>query len=155
MWSKIALAQARTMLVYGWCTGAVWSVQQNLSSYTENLSNEEKTQYREKIGVIGGLDPFGGCPGEPCKEFLPVKASDLVAYLDLQTTLSPLNNSRHTNESRMPYWCYKSLSEFSKVHMLPRIILFYIPGNHMVASTTSLHKICTWRHKNQNIQMLQ
>ena len=77
--------RARAMLVYSWCTGAVWRMQRNLSSYADNLSNEAKTRYREKIGVIGGLDPFGGCPGEPCKEFPPVEASDLVAYLVLQT----------------------------------------------------------------------
>ena len=36
--------------------------------------------------MIGGLDPFGGCPGEPkCEEIPPMEARDLVAYLVVQT----------------------------------------------------------------------
>ena len=61
------------------------SMEYALSSYAENLTNEAKTQYRGKIGVIGGLDPFEGCPGEPCEGIPSVEASDLVAYLVLQT----------------------------------------------------------------------
>ena len=57
----------------------------NLSSYAKNLSNDAMARCREK-GVIGGLDPFGGCPGELCEEFPLVEASDLVAYLVLQTS---------------------------------------------------------------------
>ena len=74
------------MLVYSWCTGAVWNMQQSLSSYAENLRKEAKTRYSEKKEVIGGLDPFGGCPGEPqCEEIPPMEARDLVAYLVIQT----------------------------------------------------------------------
>ena len=48
---------------------------------TENLPNKAKERYREKIAVIGGLDPFGGCPGEAIKTLPPIDASDLVSYL--------------------------------------------------------------------------
>ena len=60
-------------------------MEDSLSSYAKNLSDEAKSRYSVKIGVIGGLDPFGGCPGEPCEEIPPVDASDLVSYLVLQT----------------------------------------------------------------------
>ena len=66
-------------------TEQVLNMQRKLSSYAENLSIEAKIRYGKKIEVIGGLDPFGGCPGEPCEEVPPVEASDLVAYLVLQT----------------------------------------------------------------------
>ena len=59
--------------------------QLSLSVYADNLSNEAKRRYKEKIAVINGLDPFGGCLGEVIKTVPPVEASDLVAYLVLQT----------------------------------------------------------------------
>lgn len=60
-------------------------MQRKLSPYAEKLSNEARSRYEDKLAVIGGLDPFQGCPGEPCEDVPPVEASDLVAYLVLQT----------------------------------------------------------------------
>ena len=62
-----------------------------LSSYAENLSNEAKARYRGKIVIIGGLDPFKRGLGEPCIVVPPVDASDLVAYLVLQTNFITTN----------------------------------------------------------------
>lgn len=57
----------------------------SMSSYGETLNEEAKAQYRDKIKLIDGLDPFGGCPGDPSELVPPVDASDLVSYLVLQT----------------------------------------------------------------------
>ena len=70
---------------------------QMLSSYAENLTGEAKTRYRDKIAIINGLDPF--CLGPQngsgrldsaaaavSKSLPPVDASDLVAYLVLETS---------------------------------------------------------------------
>ena len=57
----------------------------SLSIYAQNLSDEAKRRYEEKIAVLNGLDPFGSCPGEVIQTVPPVEASDLVAYLVLQT----------------------------------------------------------------------
>ena len=59
--------------------------QLSLSVYADNLPNEAKRRYKEKIAVINGLDPFGGCLGEEIETLPPVEASDFVAYLVLQT----------------------------------------------------------------------
>ena len=58
---------------------------QRLSSYAESLSGEAKICYQEKISVVNGIDPFGGCVGEPVEAVPPVDASDLVSYLVLQS----------------------------------------------------------------------
>lgn len=38
--------------------------QLRLSTYAQNLPDEAKRRYREKIALINGLDPFSTCPGE-------------------------------------------------------------------------------------------
>ena len=50
---------------------------QCLSFYAGNLKDDAKSRYKEKIAVIGGLDPFASCPGEPTEAAPPVDASDL------------------------------------------------------------------------------
>ena len=60
-------------------------MQHSLSTYAEKLQNEARKRYREKIAVINGVDPFVSCPGEAIATVPPVDASDLVAYLVLQT----------------------------------------------------------------------
>jgi hypothetical protein len=57
----------------------------SLSVYAKNLPEAAKKRYEEKISVINGLDPFGSSPGEAVPAAPPVDASDLVAYLVLQT----------------------------------------------------------------------
>ena len=37
----------------------------SLCSYVESLNVEAKAQYRDKIKVIDGLEPFSSGPGEP------------------------------------------------------------------------------------------
>ena len=53
-----------------------------MSTYAENLSDEAKARY---LKMLGGLDPFVGLPGAPTEAVPPVDASDLVAYVVLQT----------------------------------------------------------------------
>ena len=60
---------------------------QRLSDYAESLPSNAKAWYKEKLDVIGGIDPFQ--PGNVSKsqDCLPnVDASDLVSYLVLQTS---------------------------------------------------------------------
>ena len=52
-------------------------------SYAENLTIEAKTRYREKIGVIGGLDPLEVAQESHARRFPLMEASGLVAYLVL------------------------------------------------------------------------
>ena len=59
---------------------------ENLSSYTENLSEDANRRYKENIKIINGLDPFVDCLVEPMDVVPPVEASDLVSYLVLQTS---------------------------------------------------------------------
>ena len=61
---------------------------QRLSDYAERLPNDAKSRYREKLDVIGGIDPFQpGNIGTELEDRLPdVDASDLVSYLVLQTS---------------------------------------------------------------------
>ena len=56
-----------------------------LSVYAQNLPDGAKKRYKEKISIIHGLDPFGSGLGEAVPTVPPVEASDLVAYLVLQT----------------------------------------------------------------------
>ena len=58
----------------------------NLSSYAENLSEDAKRRYKDKIKIIYDLDPFANGLGEPIDAVPPVEASDLVSYLVLQTS---------------------------------------------------------------------
>ena len=57
-----------------------------LSAYANSLSEEAKKRYKDKISMIGGLDPYLGSLGECADTTPPVEASDLVSYLVLQTS---------------------------------------------------------------------
>ena len=60
---------------------------QKLSSYVDNLKPEAKDRYLCKISKIHGADPFiKPVAGEIADCVPPVEASDLVAYLVLQTS---------------------------------------------------------------------
>ena len=59
---------------------------ERLFSYAANLTCTAKERYKEKISLIGGLDPFLGPLGYCTDEVPPVEASDLVSYLVLQTS---------------------------------------------------------------------
>ena len=54
--------------------------------YAKSLSEEAKTQYKEKQKIINGSDPFTGTTGELADHSLPVEAADVVSYLVLQTS---------------------------------------------------------------------
>ena len=56
-----------------------------LSSYAESLKCETLTRYKEKVEAISSLDPFGVDLGAATESVPPLEASDLVAYLVLQT----------------------------------------------------------------------
>ena len=60
-----------------------------LSSYADGLSEQAKSRYEEKIQLVGSLDPFllptTRSLASPA-ELPPVEASDIVAYLVLQTS---------------------------------------------------------------------
>ena len=58
---------------------------ERLSSNAENLSDEAKLRYQQKISVINGLDLFRGCVGVPVEAAPTVDSSDLVSNLVLQT----------------------------------------------------------------------
>ena len=58
----------------------------DLSAYAENLSEEARTRYKEKLKVINGFDPFTGTTGELADCSPPVEAADIVSYLVLQTS---------------------------------------------------------------------
>jgi len=71
------------------CTGnamdTVFTVQW-LLTYAEDLPNDAKARYREKLEVIGGNDPFLSGQIGKLVDCLPyVESSDLVSYLVLQT----------------------------------------------------------------------
>ena len=60
---------------------------QRLSDYAESLTNDSKARYKEKLNVIGGIDPFQpGNIGELDDRLPDADASDLVSYLILQTS---------------------------------------------------------------------
>ena len=60
---------------------------QKLSSYVDSLKPEAKDRYLRKISTIGDVDPFvKPVAGEIADCVPPVEASDLVAYLVLQTS---------------------------------------------------------------------
>ena len=66
---------------------------EKLSAYAQNLPQEAKQRYSEKISIIENIDPFN-LFREPVSSVLPVHqcnlplvdASDLVSYLVLQTS---------------------------------------------------------------------
>jgi len=58
-----------------------------LSSYAENLPQEAKSRYLDKLAIIDGIDPmYDGTFGEPSDETTPVDACDLLPYLVVQTS---------------------------------------------------------------------
>ena len=58
----------------------------HLSTYTENLSEEAKTCYKEKLKIIDEFDPITGTTGELANHLPPIEAVDIVSYLVLQTS---------------------------------------------------------------------
>ena len=58
----------------------------HLSTYAENLSEEAKTCYKEKLKIINEFDPFTGTTGELADHLHPIEAVDIVSYLVLQTS---------------------------------------------------------------------
>ena len=61
----------------------------SLSSYARELPDQAKRRYQQKIQLIGSLDPFllSTASGLASRADLPpVEASDIVAYLVLQTS---------------------------------------------------------------------
>ena len=62
-----------------------------LSTYAEKLPDQAKQRYKDKTRLIGCVDPFllpiESCDGVATPANLPpVEASDIVAYLVLQTS---------------------------------------------------------------------
>ena len=57
-----------------------------MSTYAENLSEEAKTHYKEKLNIIDEFDPFTGTTGELADHLPPIEAVDIVSYLVLQTS---------------------------------------------------------------------
>lgn len=57
----------------------------HLSTYAENLSEEAKTRYKEKLKIINEFDPFTGT-GELADHLPSIEAVDIVSYLVLQTS---------------------------------------------------------------------
>ena len=51
----------------------------NLSVYAENLSEEAKTCYKEKLNIIDGFDPFTVTAGELADHSPPVEATDILS----------------------------------------------------------------------------
>ena len=53
----------------------------HLSAYAENLSEEAKTCYKEKLKIIiNGFDPFSKTTGDLADHSSPVEAAALVSY---------------------------------------------------------------------------
>ena len=58
-----------------------------VSSYTENLSEEAKRRYLDKIAIIDGTDPMcDGIFGKLSDKTPPVDACDLLSYSVVQTS---------------------------------------------------------------------
>ncbi len=84
------------LAAHAWCTAQRRQVQQirhlaisqmqQLSSYAATLGSEALKRYKEKIALIGGLDPFSAALGKPVDHVPPLEASDIVSYLILQTS---------------------------------------------------------------------
>ena len=64
---------------------------EKLSSYAENFSDEAEPRHREKTVLIRGLDPFAGNLGVSLDTMPPLDASDLIAYLVLETNFVTVN----------------------------------------------------------------
>ena len=60
----------------------------SLSDYAETLPDEAKKQYKEKISLIGGADPFLRDVGLLTDGFPPVESVDIVSYLVLRTSFA-------------------------------------------------------------------
>ena len=58
----------------------------SFSDYAETLPDEAKKQYKEKISLIGGADPFLRDVGLLTDGFTPVESVDIVSYLVLRTS---------------------------------------------------------------------
>ena len=80
---------------------------EHLSSYAENLSDEAKLRYQQKISVINGLDPFRGCVEEPVEAVPTVDSSDFVSYLVLQANFitAELFKSHRSLEAYKQFLC--------------------------------------------------
>jgi len=55
----------------------------SLSDYAETLPDEAKKRYKEKLSIIGGVDPFLCDVRLLAERFLPVESVDIVSYLVL------------------------------------------------------------------------
>ena len=55
----------------------------HLSAYAENLSEEARKRYKEKLKIINGFDPFTGTTGKLADRLPPVEAADIVSYFKL------------------------------------------------------------------------
>ena len=58
----------------------------SLSVYTESLSEEAKTRYKEKLNMLDGFDPFTRTAGELSDRSPPVEPANIVSYLVSQTS---------------------------------------------------------------------
>ncbi len=61
---------------------------QNLSDYAQNLPQEAKQRYLQKLGIVGGTDPFciSTKSHTASQNLPPFSSADLVSYLVLQTS---------------------------------------------------------------------
>ena len=57
-----------------------------MSNYAEGLSHEAKKHYKEKLSIIGRVDPFLNDVGVLTDGFPPVESLDTVSYLVLRTS---------------------------------------------------------------------
>ena len=60
----------------------------SLFDYAENLPDEAKKRYKQKISLIGGADPFLRDVDLLTDGFPPVKSVDNVSYLVLRTSFA-------------------------------------------------------------------
>ena len=58
----------------------------SLSDYAETLPDEAKKRYKEKLSIIGGVDPFLRDVGLLAERFPSVESVDIVSYLVLRTS---------------------------------------------------------------------
>ena len=68
-----------------------------LSKYAEELKEEAKSRYRQKISFIGGVDPFlsgFSCNLSESESCPPVDSCDLLSYLVLKTSFLTVEQFR-------------------------------------------------------------
>jgi len=53
----------------------------SLSNYAESLSDKAKKRHKEKLSIIGGVDPFFNNVGVLTDGFPPVETVDTVPFL--------------------------------------------------------------------------